>query len=72
MEMTPVQSTQVASVGYDAATQTMAVQFKAGGLYEYAGVPADVAAAAVKAESIGRFLAQNVKNKYRYTKADKK
>jgi hypothetical protein len=71
MEMTSVQSSQVESIGYDAATKTMAVQFHNGGLYRYDGVPPDVYEAALKAQSVGKFLAQSIKKQYRHHKVEK-
>jgi hypothetical protein len=38
-QLIPIQSDDVQSAGYDAATQTMTVQFDSGGLYEYYSVP---------------------------------
>lgn len=35
MNMQPVTSTNVAAVGYDAATRTMRVAFQHGGVYDY-------------------------------------
>lgn len=35
MNMQPVTSTNVAAVGYDAATRTMRVAFQSGGVYDY-------------------------------------
>ena len=41
-QLIPIQSDNVQSAGYDAATQTMTVLFNSGGLYEYYGVPASL------------------------------
>lgn len=38
MDMETVISTNVAAVGYDAATRTMRVAFQSGGLYDYYNV----------------------------------
>lgn len=38
MNMTPVASTNVRSVGYDRVTATMRVEFQNGGVYDYYGV----------------------------------
>lgn len=68
IEMFPVASSNVHSVGYDAETQTLAVRFKSRGapgrVYRYKGVPADVNDALTKAPSVGRFIAAHVKDRY--------
>lgn len=56
MEMKPVTSSQVSSIGYDAETRIMHVQFVKGALYEYDDVPEDTHQALVNAPSIGRDL----------------
>jgi hypothetical protein len=39
MTRTPVISSQIASVGYDAASKKLHVEFKGGSVYEYDNVP---------------------------------
>ena len=59
--MTPVQSSQIHSIGFDSETNTMHVRFLAGrgeqrgpgALYQYTGVSAEDFAAFEKAESKG-------------------
>jgi hypothetical protein len=64
----PVTSSNVGAVGYDPASQTLDVQFKAGGkVYRYAGVPPSVHEAMGKAESIGKFIGANVVKKFDFT-----
>ena len=58
--MTATTSSNVVAHGYDAETQTLAIQFKSG-LYHYIGVPADVAERLRSAESIGSFIAKEVR-----------
>jgi hypothetical protein len=38
MTRTPVQSSQISSVGYDHATETLEVEFTTGAVYQYDGV----------------------------------
>ena len=61
MEKKPVQSTNVKSVGYDAVEKVLEVEFKSGGVYQYTGVQAEMYADLMKAESVGRFIAQVVR-----------
>jgi hypothetical protein len=42
MNLHAVVSTNVLAVGYDPATQTLRVQFRSGGVYDYFGVAPDV------------------------------
>ena len=39
LERKAVRSTNIASVGYDAGTKTLEIEFRSGGVYQYAGVP---------------------------------
>lgn len=61
--LTPVTSSQVKAIGYDAATKTLAVQFAhgAGHLYHYPNVTAEQHAAFIGAESIGKHFGQHIK-----------
>lgn len=73
IEMKPVQSSNIKAVGYEAESQTLAIQFGAGSVYHYSGVPSDVYDDLLKAESFGRFHAQNIKGKFEYERqADEK
>ncbi len=63
-----VSSSNVASVGYDAAQQTLEVEFHGGQVYQYYGVPSAIHEAMMQAPSKGRFLHQNVRNAYPYSR----
>ena len=52
MIRTPVKSTSIKAVGYD--NGQLEVEFASGQVYRYADVPADVHAALMGGESIGR------------------
>ena len=68
MNRVPVTSSNVASVGYDAASQTLEVEFLDGALYQYFDVPSGVHDGLLGAASVGGYLNQNVKNTFRYAK----
>lgn len=68
-KMQPVSSSNVSSVGYDGETGTLYVAFKNGGTYRYMKVPEEIYEGLVKAESVGGYLAKNVKGTYTYQKA---
>lgn len=73
--MDSVESSQIAGIGYDAASQTLAIQFKSGtrAVYHYANVTAEDFAAFKSAESIGSHFYKNIKpfpEKYPYTRIE--
>ncbi len=61
MNMIPVQSSQIASIGHDAAKQTLAVRFTNGSTYEYGNVPVELHDRLMKAESVGKFFSAEIK-----------
>lgn len=64
IELVPVTSNQVKSVGYDAATQTLAVTFTrgAGAIYHYPNVTKETHDAFMQAESIGKYFGAHIKD----------
>ncbi len=58
-----VESSQLAAVGYDAPSQTLAIRFKhgAGAIYHYPGVSPELYQEFRAAESLGRFFGQRLK-----------
>jgi hypothetical protein len=58
----------IESVAYDKTTERLEVEFKGGGVYQYANVPAATVLAMLTAESIGSYFTQNIKGKYQYVK----
>lgn len=63
IEMQPVVSSQIASVGYSPETKELRVLFsKNGALYSYSDVPEDVFDNLVNAASVGQTFAATVKN----------
>lgn len=68
MQRTPVSSSNLSSVGYDAQSATLEVAFHNGGIYQYYGVPASTHAGLLGASSHGSYLAHHVKGRYRYRK----
>lgn len=68
MERTSVSSSNVASIGYDNASQTLEVEFLNGSIYEYYDVPENVYQELIAASSVGGYLAQRVKNVYGYSR----
>jgi len=64
----PVKSSNIDTIAYDPASQTLEVLFKNGGLYQYVGVNPAVhrTLMAEGTESKGQFLAQHIKGRYEY------
>ena len=66
MKRIPIDSTSLASVGYDRASRTLEVEFQGGRVYRYFGVPPGRYRALLAAESAGRFLNTEIKGVYSY------
>ena len=62
--MLPVASTNIGAIGYDEASQTLAIRFHSGGTYAYDGVMPDVWQRFQAAESKGKFFHQHIKPTY--------
>lgn len=63
-------SSQVKAHGYDAASKTLAVEYKNGGVYHYADVPPATYDAMKAAESVGKFIGANLKGAHKFTKIE--
>lgn len=61
--MTPVESSNISSVGYDPITKTMTVLFHAGTKYAYANVAEATFTAILKADSVGSAFNKLIKAK---------
>jgi hypothetical protein len=63
--MQPVESSQIAAIGHDPATNTLAIQFAAksgaGSVYHYSNFTADDFVAFKAAESIGSHFGKHIK-----------
>lgn len=68
MERVSVSSSNIASVGYDESSQILEVEFLDGAVYEYYDVPEHVYQELITASSVGRYLAQRVKNVYGFSR----
>jgi hypothetical protein len=68
MEHTFVESSNIQAVGYDPDCQLLEVEFKSGGVYQYADVPQGEYDGMMAAASKGKYLAVNIKPRYSCTK----
>ena len=64
MNMIPVSSSNIASIGYE--NGTLYVAFNRGGLYAYSGVPVSIYHGLMSASSHESYLASHVKGIYPY------
>ncbi len=65
----PVVSSDIASIGYDAATGTLEIEFRATGVYRYFSVPQNIFDGLQTTSSPGKFFLQNIKGKFAWEKA---
>jgi len=70
MERSPVESSVIASIGYDAATSVLELEFHNGGVYRYFLVPPSVHQALAGAASIGRAFQELIRDRYRAERID--
>ncbi len=68
MERIPVQSSNVAEIGYESNTSTLEIMFVGGNIYQYFDVPVWEYESLISASSIGTYLNENIKDVYRYVK----
>ena len=60
----PVDSSVIASVGYDDAVALLDVEFVSGEVYRYFAVPRSVHEGLLAAPSKGRFFQQHIRDRY--------
>ncbi|GAB2517081.1 KTSC domain-containing protein [Paramicrobacterium agarici] len=68
MNRDPVQSSNISSVGYDDASQTLEIEFNKGGIYQYFDVPIAEYNELMRAESVGTYFSANIRTSYRYAR----
>ena len=65
-----VGSTSLKSVGYDANSKTLEVEFNNGGIYRYFAVPVETHRELMKSGSKGKFFTANIRGKFRFERID--
>lgn len=68
MEREPVTSSNLVSVGYNPDSETLEVEFKTTGVYEYYNVPPFMHERLIRAGSIGAFFNAEIRNSYAHAK----
>lgn len=62
----PVSSSNLRSVGYDAARRVLTIEFHSGSVYEYSAVPPEVHEGLMGAGSHGKYHHAHIRNSYGY------
>lgn len=68
MTRTPVQSSQIKSVGYNASSAVLEIEFSDGSVFQYQGVPLSVYELLMDSESAGSTFHKIVKGKFGHKK----
>jgi uncharacterized protein YuzE len=63
-----VDSSNIATVGYDTDSEILEVEFHNGGVYDYFDVPETVFNQFLEASSKGKFFHRNIKGEYKWEK----
>lgn len=66
MDRQAVNSSNIASIGYDQKDRKLLVEFYSGKIYEYDDVDHEVFLAFMDADSKGRFFTANIRNSYHF------
>ena len=66
--MKPVDSSVLAQMGYDALRAVLQVMFRAGGIYQYFGVPQNTYGDLLRAESKGAYFNRHIRNTFPCTR----
>lgn len=61
-----VDSTNLASVGYNQDARVLEIEFKSGAVYRYFAVPPAIVEELMRATSKGRFFAREIRSKYEF------
>lgn len=67
MERTSIDSSSLASIGYEPRSRTLEVEFRSGRVYRYRGVPRKVYRSLLEADSAGRYLNLEIRGSYPYS-----
>ena len=66
LQRQPVESTSIASVGYQADGGTLEIEFRNGAVYRYAEVPVEIFEQMLVAKSKGQYLHRFIRGLYGY------
>lgn len=66
MNRMPVNSSNIASVGYDSSSNILEIEFNSGSIYQYFNIPESEYQNLMNASSHGKYFAAKIKNNYKY------
>ncbi len=66
MKRTPVDSSNLATVGYEPSTRILEIEFHGGSVYQYYDVPEEVYRGLLEAVSKGGYFHRNIRARYPY------
>ena len=66
VKLNPVESSNIAAVGYDRERSLLFIRFVKGGTYQYDSVPIQVYVDLMNADSVGKFFHANIRHVYAY------
>ena len=64
MERENVSSSNIVSIGFEAETSVLEVEFKGGSVYQYEDVPTSLHESLMSSPSQGKFFAQFIKDQF--------
>ena len=64
MERQPVISSNVRSIGYDQASNTLEIEFTNAGVYQYLSVPESLYTCLMEANSVGSYFHAHIKKAF--------
>lgn len=64
MRRLPLESSVIASAGYDPGIAVLELEFRSGEVYRYFAVPPSVHAGLLAAPSAGRFFTQRIRDRF--------
>jgi hypothetical protein len=66
MDRITVSSNSILSVGYEAETRILEIEFNSGDVYQYYNAPEGEYLGLMNAESHGKYFSTHIKNAYQY------
>jgi KTSC domain-containing protein len=64
MRRTTIDSSAIASVGYDRGREELEVEFRSGNVYRYFHVPEEVYEGLLRSSSKGRYFGEHIRGQY--------
>ncbi|MEO5642209.1 MAG: KTSC domain-containing protein [Bacteroidia bacterium] len=72
MKRISVESSMISSIGYEASTKTLEIEFNTGAIWQYADFPKDLWDKFKNCKSYGRFFLEHIQDFYADTKIARK